>query len=200
MAFGARPCINGSVPAEARATKPLIPTGVLGMLIFVLTELMFFFGLISAFVIVKASAPFGWPPPDQPRLPVEITAINSAALVLSGLALYWAHRRFKVREASAKLPFLLSIALGAAFVLVQGGEWAALIGQGLTITSGPLGGFFYLIVGCHAAHAVAAIGALGWAFAKLLRGTLEAPTFWTVQTFWYFVVGIWPLLYVEVYL
>lgn len=188
------------MPADVRATKPLIPTGVLGMLVFVLTELMFFFGMISAFMIVKASAPFGWPPPDQPRLPVEITAVNTAALLLSGAALYWAHRRFKERAASAKGPLLASIALGAAFVLVQGGEWVALIGQGLTITSGPLGAFFYLIVGCHAAHALAALAALGWAFAKLLRGRLDGPAFWTVQTFWYFVVGIWPILYFEVYL
>ncbi|MCB9598001.1 MAG: cytochrome c oxidase subunit 3 [Sandaracinaceae bacterium] len=186
--------------ARATSVKPLIPSGVLGMLIFVLTELMFFLGLISAFVIVKAGAPFGWPPPDQPRLPVEITAINSAALVLSGVALYWAHRRFKDAPASAKVPFLVSIALGSAFVLVQGGEWTALLGQGLTITSGPLGAFFYLIVGAHAAHAIAAILALGWAFSKLLRDELEPSAFWTVQTFWYFVVGIWPLLYVEVYL
>ena len=188
------------MPAEVRAQKPLIPSGVLGMLIFVLTEVMFFFGMISAFLIVKASAPFGWPPPDQPRLPVEVTAVSTTALVLSGVALYWAHRRFTVSPASAKLPLAIGIALGAAFVLVQGAEWAALLGQGLTITSGPLGGFFYLIVGSHAAHALAAILALGWAMTRLLRGTLEAPAFWTVQTFWYFVVGIWPVLYVEVYL
>ncbi|MBX3269422.1 MAG: cytochrome c oxidase subunit 3 [Sandaracinaceae bacterium] len=188
------------MPAAVRANKPLIPSGVLGMLIFVLTELMFFFGMISAFLIVKASAPFGWPPPDQPRLPVEITAVNSVALLLSGVALYWAHRRFKADPASAKLPLAVAIALGTAFVLVQGGEWVALLGQGLTITSGPLGGFFYLIVGSHAAHALAAILALGWAMTRLLRGTLEGPAFWTVQTFWYFVVAIWPILYFEVYL
>jgi len=188
------------VSADAPARKPLIPSGVLGMLIFVLTEVMLFTGLISAFMITKASAPFGWPPPDQPRLPVEITAVNSLALLLSGVALYWAHRRFKDSAASAKLPLFLSIGLGAAFVLVQGSEWVGLLAQGLTITSGPLGAFFYLIVGCHALHAVAAIIILGWAFSQLLRDRLEAPAFWTCQVFWYFVVGVWPVLYVQVYL
>lgn len=186
--------------AEAPIRKPLIPSGVLGMLIFVITEVMVFAGLISAFAITKASAPFGWPPPDQPRLPVEITAVNTVALIASGLALYWAHRRFSAEPSSAKLPFLTSIALGAAFVIVQGSEWVALIGQGVTITSGPMGAFFYLIVGCHAIHAVAAILALGWAFGRLLKSTLEPSAFWTIQVFWYFVVGIWPVLYVQVYL
>jgi heme/copper-type cytochrome/quinol oxidase subunit 3 len=36
--------------------------------------------------IVRASAAI-WPPPDQPRLPLEETAINTVALFLSGLLL-----------------------------------------------------------------------------------------------------------------
>ena len=51
----------------------MISNGLFGMLVFVLTEAMLFAGFISAFTIVKASAPV-WPPPDQPRLPVEATA------------------------------------------------------------------------------------------------------------------------------
>jgi len=170
------------------------------MLIFVLTELMFFAGLISAFVIAKSSAPFGWPPPDQPRLPIEITGVNTAMLMISGVMLVLAHRRLGKDDKSAKLMLFATIAFGASFVLVQGGEWAGLLGQGLTITSGQLGGFFYLIVGLHALHAVAALLALTWAFGRLLKGTLEAPQLWAVEVFWFFVIGIWPLLYYEVYL
>ncbi|MGE0786658.1 MAG: heme-copper oxidase subunit III [Sandaracinaceae bacterium] len=194
-----------SEPREARSRrpaprKPLLPDGVLGMLIFLLTEVMLFMGLISAFLIVKATAQYGWPPPDQPRLPIEATAANSAVLLFSGLALAFAERRFAKDAASARAPFAIAILLGATFVLVQGGEWASLLGQGLTITSSPLGGFFYLIVGCHGLHAVAAIVALTVAFGWLLKGTLTRSRFWTVQALWYFVVGIWPILYVEVYL
>ena len=61
---------------------PVVPTPVLGMLIFVIAETMMFAGLISAFTIVKAGA-LGWPPPGQPRLPVEATAFNTAVLLLS---------------------------------------------------------------------------------------------------------------------
>ena len=43
------------------------------------------------------------------------------------------------------------------FVVFQGFEWVRLIGEGLTMTSGTLGAFFYLIVGMHALHAFAAI-------------------------------------------
>ena len=68
------------------------------------------------------------------------------------------------------------------------------------MTSGSHGAFFYLIVGVHAIHAVVALGMLGWAWFKLRAGELVDSQFWTVQVFWYFVVGLWPVLYMKVYL
>lgn len=180
--------------------KPLLPNGVLGMIVFVLTELMLFTGMISAFLITKSSAPFGWPPPDQPRLPVEVTAVNTGVLLLSAVALIWAGRRFRADPRSARGPMLLALLLAGTFVAVQGFEWVSLIAQGLTLTSSQLGAFFYLIVGCHALHAVSAIAALAWALWRLHRDRLDKAQLWTVQVFWYFVVGIWPVLYVQVYL
>ena len=63
------------------------------MLIFVAMETMMFAGMISAFTIIKSSS-LVWPPPDQPRLPVGQTAINTVALLLSGVALFFAQRGF----------------------------------------------------------------------------------------------------------
>jgi heme/copper-type cytochrome/quinol oxidase subunit 3 len=39
-----------------RGDGAIIPNGLFGMLVFILTEAMFFAGFISAFVIAKASA------------------------------------------------------------------------------------------------------------------------------------------------
>ena len=178
---------------------PAVPSAVLGTLIFVVTETMLFAGLISAFVIVRASAP-EWPPADQPRLPIGETAFNTVALLLSGLVLYRASRVFNEQRQSARRPLLISIGLGAFFVLFQGFEWAQLIGQGLTLTSSTHGGFFYLIVGMHALHALAALIFLVRAYLKLTAHRLSRSTFAAAQVFWYFVVGLWPILYLRVYL
>ena len=186
------------VVAESRR-EPLIPNGVMGMLIFVTTESMLFAGLISAFTIIRSGASV-WPPPGQPRLPIEETALNSAALLLSGLLLYVARRRYSRDRESAKLPLLSSMLLGAFFVAFQGAEWVALIGQGLTITSSPLGGFFYLIVGLHGLHAVAALLVLAYTWQRMRRGWLASSQLATAEVFWYFVVGVWPILYFVVYL
>src|SRR5262245_3314166 len=169
------------------------------MLIFVAAEVMFFAGLISAFTIVRAES-MVWPPPDQPRLPIERTALNTLALLLSGVALAYAHRAFRRDRRSARTPLLVAMALGAFFVICQGAEWAALLAQGLTVTSSTLGSFFYLIVGLHALHAVVAIGMLANAWVRLRRGWLAMSQLVTVEVFWYFVVLLWPVLYGVVYL
>jgi cytochrome c oxidase subunit 3 len=185
------------VVAESRR-QPLLPNGVLGMLIFVGAEAMLFAGLISAFTIVRSSAVV-WPPPGQPRLPFAETAFNTSLLLLSGLALFVARRVFSGSRAKARLPLLLALALGACFVVFQGAEWLDLIREGLTLTSSPLGSFFYLIVGLHALHAVVALGLLGYTALRLQRGWLASSQLATAEVFWYFVVGVWPVLWLVVY-
>ena len=183
----------------ARRRQQLLPNGVLGMMIFVITEVMLFAGMISAFMIVRANA-VEWPPPGQPRLPLGQTAFNTAALLLSGGTLWYALRAYKVWPSRAVTPLALTIVLGGVFVVFQGLEWIALIGQGLTLTSSAHGSFFYLIVGTHALHAVAALCALVWAFNLLSRRKLRLGSLQAVALLWYFVVGIWPILYLRVYL
>lgn len=196
---------SAAYPMEQRPApvkrEPLVSNGVLGMLIFIFTEIMFFAGLISAHSIVRSQAAGQmWPPYGQPRLPVQETAVNTAALLASGIVLVIAWFAFRRDRSSAKIPLLLSILLGAFFVWFQGMEWAALLGEGLTMQSSSYGGFFYLIVGAHALHAVGAILALGWAWLKLNKDELTTQQLATVSAFWYFVVLVWPVLYVKVYL
>lgn len=187
--------------ARPPARKPIVPSAMLGMLIAVAAEVMFFSGLISAYAISKSSAgPTLWPPPGQPRLPVETTAINTVVLLLSAVVLFSATRASQKGRKSA-VPLLgTAMALGAFFLLAQGREWVALIHQGLTLTSSTHGDFFYVIVGCHGLHALGALLALGWALLRLRQGRLANDTFSAVSLFWYFVAGIWPILYYQVYL
>lgn len=194
--------LDAREPAKEPAPRPkLLPDGVLGMLLFIFTEVMLFAGMISAFVIVKSQAAGQmWPPFGQPRLPAEETAINTAALILSGLILGFGQYAFKKERKRALVPFGISIFLGLFFVGFQGVEWVQMLAQGLTMQSSAYGAFFYLIVGTHGIHAVGALLAMGWAFWKLTRDELTQSAFATVQLFWYFVVLVWPLLYWKVYL
>ena len=185
--------------SEEHGEPRVISNGVLGMSLFILTEIMLFAGMISSFSIVRASAAI-WPPPDQPRLPLEETALNTLALLLSGVFLFLAQRQFEKNRQAARTPLLISIALGTFFVVFQGWEWTAMLAQGLTMTSSILGSFFYLIVGVHALHAIVAIGFLVHAWRRLESGWLQPSQLATTAVFWYFVVGAWPVVFWRVYL
>lgn len=191
---------SGRLRLAAESTRsPVIPNGVLGMTLFVASETMLFGGMISAFTIIRSSALL-WPPLGQPRLPFAETAVNTAALLLSGVFLYLAQRAYKRDHSRALRPLGISLLLGGFFVLFQGAEWVALVREGLTITSSTMGSFFYLIVGMHALHAVAALGLLAHTWLRLRQGWLVQSQLAAAQVFWYFVVGLWPILYLVVYL
>ncbi len=172
-----------------------------GMAVFIFTEVMLFSGFISAFLITRNSvAPGLWPPADQPRLPFASTAINTVALLASGVLVAVAHfaERRKGMKA-ARAPLSAGVALGALFLVLQGTEWVGLLRQGLTLTSSQVGAFFYLIIGAHALHVVCALALLVWCWVGLMAGRMPASRFGAVQLFWYFVVMVWPVLWLVIY-
>ena len=189
------------MPHPAPDAAKRLPNSVLAMIIFIVAEIMFFAALMSAHTIARATVPGGvWPPAGQPRLPVERTAFNTAILLLSGVLLLMANRRARDGYEKASSYLAGAIATGIAFVLLQGVEWVALLREGLTMTASTHGAFFYLIVGAHALHAVVAIAVLTTIYFPMRRGTLAPSTFAATQIFWYFVVLLWPVIYLRVYL
>jgi cytochrome c oxidase subunit III len=185
---------NGRVPA--------VPSEVLGMLIFVLTEVMFFLALISAFLVIRAQVFGTWAPPGELKLPVLMTAFNTAVLLISGVLMVLATKAFAKPDGKARGQVLLgqAILFGAFFVGVQGYEWVKLIRYGMTMTSGIFGATFYLLIGSHGLHALAAIVAMGWMLFKMRKGWLVSVNgMRAMAIFWLFVVGIWPVLYGLVY-
>ncbi len=188
-------------PPPSVEKRQVAPSQIIGTGIFILTEVMFFAGLMSAYAVVKAGAPGGiWPPPGQPRLPIWETGINTGALLLSAVALWYAGKKFRENPELALRPYQAAMALGLFFVAFQGSEWVQLLGNGLTLTSSTYGAFFYLIVGTHALHVLAGVGALVYVYRLLTSGMLSRHTLTAMQMFWYFVVGLWPVLYWQVYL
>lgn len=189
-----------AVVTVAGPRREVVPASVLGVLLFVGTEVMFFAGLISAFTIARAGAePGHWVQPTDPLLPAASTLANTAALLVSGGLLLVTHRQHRRGSRAAVHTLAAAWILGAAFVGLQGREWWGLLSQGLTLWSGGLGAFFYLIVGAHGVHALGALVALGIAWWRLRAGTLSTSFFLGAETFWYFVVGLWPIIYLRVY-
>jgi cytochrome c oxidase subunit 3 len=180
--------------------REIVPNAILATTVFVIAESMFFAGLISAHTIVKAGTVGVWPPVGQPRLPAEETLLNTGLLLLSGVLLAVAVQLHK-RTKKGGLPLVVaSFLLGAAFVGLQGREWSALLRQGLTMTSSAHGSFFYLIVGAHALHAIAGLLILLVLCLKMYKRQESPGRLGATTIYWYFVVLLWPILYLKVYL
>ena len=183
-------------------TKPAISSGVLGMLIFMVTEAMFFAGLISAYLVIRAGLE-EWPPWGQPRLPVVATAFNTVVLLASGFLMAHSRACFKKKELALGRRWLgISIFLGAFFLVFQGYEWIQLLKFGFTLSSNVYGGLFYLLIGAHGFHVMGALAVLiyAWYRLKTPENLITPEGLFPFQLLWYFVVCVWPVLYVLVYL
>lgn len=182
----------GSRPAR----KTAIPNSVFAMLIFVTTEIMFFFALVSSHTVIKSTAGV-WSPPEAVRLPILTTGFNTLVLLSSGVLLYLAGRNFGKEK--ARTLFALAIVTGLFFVTLQGYEWVQLIRYGLTMTSGVFGATFFLLVGSHGLHAASGVLAMMIVYRLMGQGRINSDHFKALQIFWFFIVLIWPLFYGLVY-
>jgi cytochrome c oxidase subunit III len=175
----------------------------LALMFFIGAEIMFFAALVSALFVLRLGMAV-WPPPLEPRLPVEITAVNTVVLLGSSVSMVAALRALRRGQRLRLLRLLRTTsALGALFLAVQGYEWIRLIGFGLTLSSGIYGATFYSLIGLHGLHVA---GALVWLLVTTIlvgRGRYADGRITPVQAcaiYWHFVVGLWPVLFVAVYL
>lgn len=201
-----RPPSPASGSGDRRAPEPSFPApGVarIAMLVFLAAETMFFAGFIAAFLVFRLGAPV-WPPPFQPRLPLGMTGLNTLVLLASGMTMRKAVRAGRGADRRGFVTGLgVTAALGAAFLALQGSEWARLVAFGLTAASGVYGGLFYVLIGTHGAHVLGALGWLAGLGARASAARVVEPVVAHAAVFalyWYFVVALWPVLYILVYL
>jgi heme/copper-type cytochrome/quinol oxidase subunit 3 len=175
----------------------------LALLFFMGAGVMFFAALVSALFVLRVGMA-AWPPPLQPRLPVAVTAVNTVVLIGSSVSMVAALRALRGRDRRRFVRMLATTAaLGALFLAVQGYEWIRLIRFGLTLSSSVYGATFYTLIGLHGVHVA---GALVWLIATTLlaaRARFADGRIAPVQAcamYWHFVVGLWPVLFVAVYL
>jgi len=193
----------GGGPPGTVARQPVIHNLQIGVLVFIAFEIMAFSGLITAYLVLRAGS-FAWPPPDLPRLPVAVTWVNTSVLLFSAYTMWRALKAIRVGSQSGlRSALLVTAVLGSIFLIVQGTEWVQLVHRGLTLSSSVYGATFYTLIGLHGLHVV---GAVVWLLAVLglayrARFTAKAHVGVTVcAMYWYFVCGLWVVLFPLVYL
>ena len=103
--------------------------GKLAMWLFLVTEIMFFTGLIGTYIILRNGQPTKadpWPTPHQVHLVEWIGALNTFVLICSSLTVvlaHWAIGRGNIRQ--AVMYIAVTLALGAVFLVIKAVEYNA---------------------------------------------------------------------------
>lgn len=194
---------GGPLAWQPPRKEPVVSNAVLGMLMFLAFEAMFFAGLLGAFLVFRLAST-SWPPPGEPYLPIGVTWVNTGILMTSAYTMRRTHRAIRDGNQAGLVHGLgLTALLGATFLAVQGSEWIRLLHYGLTLRSGTYGATFYTLVGCHGVHVLAAVLWLAAVLLLATRGRFSPERHVGVQLckmYWMFVVGLWLVLFPSVYL
>jgi heme/copper-type cytochrome/quinol oxidase subunit 3 len=180
-----------------------VSNGRIAMMVLIAAESMLFAGLIGTYLVFRLGAR-EWPPPGLPRLPLGLTALNTVVLLASVIPMHRALRALRQPfDRGVARHVELTAVLGTLFLAIQGTEWARLVAHGLTLSSGAYGGTFYVLIGCHGLHVLAAVLWLTVvAFvARRHRIAVTRPAVLEMcGIYWYFVCALWVVLFPLVYL
>ena len=189
-----------AAPARAPARVDPMPPSLLGVILFVASECIFFAALFGAYFTVRAQAPV-WPPKGIEGLELPLPSISTSMLVLSSVTMQfgvWAIRR---GDRATMLRFLkLTLLLGGIFL---GGQLYDYSQLGFSVRDTVYGTTFFTMTGFHGAHVA---GGLIFIYLILARGwsgqiTRENHTaLEACAIYWHFVDIVWIGLFSTLYL
>jgi cytochrome c oxidase subunit 3 len=117
-------------PHQQHMGLPLT-NGKLAMWLFLATEIMFFSGLIGAYIVLRFGQPI-WPRPHDMHLEEYLGAINTFILICSSVSIvlaHWALQQHKVGQ--AVICVAITLALGGVFLLIKAHEYTHKWEQGV---------------------------------------------------------------------
>ena len=168
-----------------------------GMVLGIVSILMFFMALASAFLLRRGHG--GWVPVHIPTL----VWINTAVLLASSATLETArHRLAQGRLSAYRNLWLVTTALGIGFLLGQVVAWRQLVAEGIYLASNPASSFFYIFTGAHALHLFGGVAALvyiakrNFVQAKVTRSVAAEVT----SYYWHFMDALWLFLLTLLYI
>jgi heme/copper-type cytochrome/quinol oxidase subunit 3 len=217
---------TAAAPAMERGTSGFgVYNMKLGMWVFLLSEVMFFTGLIGSYIIMRFVHPEQFAAPGQ-VLNVPLTALNTFILICSSVTMVKAFAEIEQGNLAGLKKYLIATALiGMVFVGVQVVEYIKLAqegfvpvsalyhavgrsaeahGAGAAVLGGPIyGATFYTMTGFHGTHVTIGVICLWFTVFQAYRGRYTANNYGGVEVmglYWHFVDLVWIILFTIVYL
>ena len=185
----------------------------IGMSLFILSEVMFFFGFFFSFFsasIFPAGILDGvwvvsdgsWPPKGiQTFDPWDIPFINTLILLLSGTTVTWAHYSITQNDQRNSVRALgITVLLGFTFTVFQAYEYHH---ASFKLVDGVYAANFYLVTGFHGMHVILGTIFLAVCYFRAKNGHFVRGNghlgFKFAAWYWHFVDVVWLFLFVFVY-
>jgi cytochrome c oxidase subunit 3 len=191
--LGAKPWLEEGVMVDLREeSTSSLPAAKIGLGVFLAVVGSLFALFISAYSMRMNMV--DWRALPLPRL----LWFNTGVLVLSSVALQWAHMAARRNEIDGVIVGLCAGGASAVIFLVgQLLAWRQLNVAGYFLASNPANSFFYLITAVHGLHLMGGLAALGRTTAKLWRGAEVTQVRLSAELcaiYWHFLLLVWLVL------
>jgi cytochrome c oxidase subunit 3 len=177
----------------------------LGMVLFIVSEIMFFFAFFWAFFHSSLVPVFNiggvWPPTSiNPVQTFGIPLSNTCLLLTSGATVTWAHHSIVAREKKEAVEALIAtIAIACFFTEFQIIEYFVTF---FSINDSIFGSCFYLATGFHGFHVLVGTISLVIVLIRIICNHLTDTHhfgFESAAWYWHFVDVVWLFLFITVY-
>jgi cytochrome c oxidase subunit 3 len=190
--------------------------GSLGMWVFLITEVMFFGGMFTAYIIYRIFYPGAFAGASR-HLDVTLGGINTAVLICSSLTMALAVYGSQVGSRKMLVGFLiLTLLLGTAFLGIKFTEYYHKFEEHLVPGSSfaypdpdarrqveLFFSLYFAMTGLHALHMVIGVGVLAVLIFQAWRGRFSPAYHTPVELsglYWHFVDIVWIFLFPLLYL
>jgi heme/copper-type cytochrome/quinol oxidase subunit 3 len=178
-----------------------------GMLLFIFSEVMFFFAFFWGFFWLSFAPSIElnltWPPTDFDNLafePFSIPLLNTIILLLSGVTITLAHLFIKDGSLKgAQIYIILTLLLAELFIMVQSFEYFS---SSYDISDGGYATTFFLCTGFHGFHVIVGSIFIGVMAYRLFTSNFSRKHhfgFEAAAWYWHFVDVVWLFLFLMVY-
>ncbi|HYX77964.1 MAG TPA: cytochrome c oxidase subunit 3 [Solirubrobacterales bacterium] len=189
-------------PPEAHQSSR-IDRQTLGILLFIVSEVMLFGSFFAAYFFIRVVANTGSWPPEGIQLPVGVAAVNTFILVSSSFTVHWALESIRRGNRRGLIMGLAATwLLGFTFLFIQFNEYLHI---GFSARDNAFGSIFYGLTGLHGAHVTVGLILLAMANIRAWRGhfTPEPKAHLGVEVpgiYWHFVDVMWIIVFTTVYI
>lgn len=176
--------------------------GKLGMWIFLASEVMFFSGFFTAFVILrnsnlatfaKGAAELSWP----------LAALNTVVLIGSSLTMAMAILSLEQGKKSRfQLYMFITFLCACTFLVVKYIEYTTKFHHGIFPSTSTFFALYFIMTGFHAMHVIGGMIPIGWILSRSFsqKGYQDYGRVEILGLYWHFVDLVWIFLFPILYL